>query len=159
MSYLPHVERISAGINLYHTASATIANGAAVSWANSATTGHDFSISKTASDWTVPVDGNVYVFEASLAPGANDLGDIGVTFQWYVDGVAAGNIAIGYACLTDSEASANAKGDERARCVVQAVSASSTVTLKINQILGTPVSVDDDLFAYEARARAVVWRL
>lgn len=161
MTYYPSPHRIATECNVYHTATATISVGSAISWGAQHTTGYDFSLSRPSnSTFTVPNDGHTYVFEAALAPATPDgvAASYGVGHRWEVDGTAKGNSAIGNTMINDAETVIGLWADERARVYVRSTGSDVSVVLKINAVYGTIGSIDGNRYAFDAKARVLVWR-
>jgi len=162
MTYYPEKASVIANMNLYHTAGSSAVVGNYVSWSAQETTGFDFPLSQSGAAFTLPDDGNVYVLEASLAPGGTSTSQLGVSFGWELDasGVIVGNKAIGTVLLNNAEYTLGFWGDERARCVVVPSGSAVVARLMITDVHGSPVStLDGSRFAQDAKARAVVWQL
>lgn len=161
MTYYPSPHSITAECNVYHTATATISVGSSVSWGATHTTGYDFSITRPDNaTFTVPNDGHTYVFEAALAPATPNgvTASYGVAHRWYVDGVAEGNTAIGNTMINDAETAIGLWADERARVYVRSTGGDISVTLKITAVYGSIGSIDGNRYAFDAKARVLVWR-
>jgi hypothetical protein len=163
MTYLPERSGTSPKVNIYYNATGAVSVGTAISWSTKGSTGHDFTMTQSGATFTVPNDGHVYIFEAALAPDTpnNVSTSYGVSFRWYDDGGASGNIATGQTMINDAEVKMGFWADERARCYVKATSASHSVQLKITAVHGTaPGAVDGGpSYSWDANARVLVWRL
>lgn len=163
MTYLPERSGTSAKVNIYYNASGAVSVGTAIAWANKGTTGHDFTMTQSSAIFTVPNDGHVYIFEAALAPDTPDRvsTSYGVSFRWYDNGAATGNMATGQTMINEAETQMGFWADERARCYVKAAGSSRSVQLKITQVHGSaPGSVDGGpVYTWDANARVLVWRL
>lgn len=161
MTYYPSPNSISAEVNVYHTATATLSVGSAISWGAQHTTGYDFTLARpNNATFTVPNDGYTYIFEAALAPATPDqvLDSYGVAHRWDVDGAYKGNTAIGNTMLNNAETVIGLWADERARVYVRSTGSNVSVTLKITALYGTLGSIDGNRYTFDAKARVLVWR-
>ena len=152
-------KKINGNVNVYYDASATIGNDQPVSWSSlDSSFSSNFTLSKTASQFTLPNDGKTYILKANITANQGSLENTYVEFQWYditnstyvgIKGKTTG----GY--NKNEGRSGNVVANEEAIFVSNQ---SNTYELRITSYSNV-TDIDATDTDYSGKARCCIWRI